>query len=76
MKKIQKKHIHSIVEDDESVTIKFGKNMDEEKESDSKIVDEPPMETESEKKQEEIQSKDKSHKELIFQIAKGKCVKT
>ena len=55
MKKIQKKHIHSIVEDDESVTIKFGKNMDEEKESDSKIVDEPPMETESEKKQEEIQ---------------------
>ena len=62
------KHIHSIKEDDETITIKFGKNMDEEEKSNSKTVKEPPMETENKKEQEDIQSKDKGTKERFERV--------
>ena len=63
-KKISKKHIESIEEDSDIVTIKFHKNPkdyeeDEENKSDSEIITEQPtMENESDIKQKDILTKE------------------
>ena len=46
---METKHIHSIKEDDETITIKFGKKMDEEEKSNSETIEKSSMETENKK---------------------------
>ena len=65
---METKHIHSIKEDDETITIKFGKNMDEEEKSNSETIEKSSMETENKKEQEDIQSKDKGTKERFERV--------
>ena len=65
---METKHIHSIKEDDETITIKFGKKMDEEEKSNSETIEKSSMETENKKEQEDIQSKDKGTKERFERV--------
>ena len=72
MNDINKKHIESIKEDNDSFTIKFHKNpkdkYEEEEKSDSAVIEEPIVETKNKIKQEKVQSKNKGPKERFQRV--------